>query len=107
MTDCPRVVAMDAFLAYFVTPVFQRGASLVYIIYIYSFIICFIIDIDIYYLHYYLYNKYLFILICYSKTYIFKIGILRPKTISAMDPFFFPEDLKWATGPLLAKPLTC
>ena len=32
MTDCSRVVAMDAFLAYFLTPVFQRGASLVYII---------------------------------------------------------------------------
>ena len=40
MTDCSRVVAMNAFLAqwcwgqwlYFVTPVFQHGASLVYII---------------------------------------------------------------------------
>ena len=30
MTDCSRVVAMDAFLAYFMTPVFQRGASLVF-----------------------------------------------------------------------------
>ena len=29
MTDCSRVVAMDAFLAYFVTPVFQHGPSLV------------------------------------------------------------------------------
>ena len=29
MTDCSPVVAMDAFLAYFVTPVFQHGASLV------------------------------------------------------------------------------
>ena len=31
MTDCSRVVAMEAFLAYFVTPVFQQGASLVYL----------------------------------------------------------------------------
>ena len=48
MTDCSGVVAMDAFLAqwcwgqwfYFVTPVFQHGASLVYIyIYIYMSLI--------------------------------------------------------------------
>ena len=32
MTDCSRVVAMDAFLAYFVNPVFQHGASLVLLI---------------------------------------------------------------------------
>ena len=32
MTDCSRVVAMDAFLAYFVTPVVQHGASLVLLI---------------------------------------------------------------------------
>ena len=32
MSDCSRVVAMDAFLAYFVTPVLQHGASLVIIV---------------------------------------------------------------------------
>ena len=32
MIDCSLVVAMDAFIAQFVTPVFQHGASLVYII---------------------------------------------------------------------------
>ena len=40
MTDCSRVVAMDAFLAYFVTLVFQRGALLVTIIIVMHFSTC-------------------------------------------------------------------
>ena len=54
MTDCSRVVAMDAFLAqwcwgqwfYFVTPVFQHGASLVIIIIIISSHCCMIKNND-------------------------------------------------------------